>query len=375
MIYLDNSATTYPKPECVYKALDIANRDMAFNAGRGSYKMARQISDKIDETRELVANIIKTNKNNVIFKNSSTSALNNILLGLEWNEGDNVYISPFEHNSVIRPLEQIKRKYNINEIILPFDKTTWDINDEVWNMFALKKPKCVICSSKSNVTGYKLPTKEIFRESKKYNSINVLDGSQSFGVDRNISTENTDFIVFAGHKSLYASFGVAGFIKLTDTKLKIVEFGGTGSDSLNLNMPEVLPSKYEAGSKNVVAIMGLNESIKWLEKNHIEQKEKELTNYLYEKLKEIPKVIIYTPTEAEKCVGILSINIEDYSPEDVATILDEDFDIAVRSGYHCAPFVHEFIGSKEYNGTVWISLNYFNSKEEIDKLIEALYTF
>lgn len=372
MIYLDNAATTFPKPEGVYKAIDIANRQMAFNSGRGSYKKAKDVAFVIDETRELLADIIKTNKNNVVFKTSSTSALNNILLGLDWNEGDNIYVSPFEHNSVIRPLEHIKKTYNVNIIVLPFDKKTWEISDEAWDMFALKKPKCVICSSKSNVTGYKIPVNKIFTQSKKYNSINILDASQSFGVDKKISKENTDFIVFAGHKSLYASFGVAGFIKLSNVEIKVTEFGGTGSDSLNPSMPDEFPIKYEAGSKNVVAIIGLNESLKWLQKHDVEKKEEELTRYLYKELTRIPKAIIYVPIEPQKCIGILSINIEGYSPDDVASILDEEFDIAVRKGYHCTPFIHEFIGSRVFNGTVRISLGYFNSKDEIDKLINAL---
>lgn len=374
MIYLDNAATTFPKPECVYKALDKANREMAFNAGRGSYKKARELSIKIDETRQKLADIVKTDKNNVIFKTSSTSALNNIIFGLSWNIGDNIYVSPFEHNSVMRPLEKIKKKFNVNIIILPFDKQTWEISEETWNMFALKKPKCIICSAKSNVTGYKLPVQEIFKQGKRYDSINILDASQSFGIDKGISKENTDFIVFAGHKSLYASFGIAGFIKLSDINLEITQFGGTGSDSLNLNMPNEEPNKYEAGSKNIVAIIGLLESLKWLENTEVEEKEKELTKYLYKKLKNVKKVIVYTPVDEKKCIGILSINVQGYSAEEVGSILDEEFDIAVRTGYHCAPLIHDFINSMEFNGTIRISLNYFNNKQDIDKLIEALNT-
>ena len=374
MIYFDNAATTFPKPEGVYEALNNANRELAFNAGRGSYNKAKEASAKIDETRELLANIIKANKENVVFKTSATTALNNIILGLEWTSGDNVYISPFEHNSVIRPLEYIKKKYNINVIVLPFSKKTWDLEEDVYDMFALKKPKCIICSSISNVTGFKLPISEIFLEGKKYNSINVLDASQSYGVDRRIKKDNLDFVIFAGHKSLYASFGVAGFITLGNVRPKIIEFGGTGSDSLNPSMPLEMPTKYEAGSKNIVAISGLNESLKWLEKNDVEKKEEELTKYLYEKLSCVSKVIIYVPCDIKKCMGIISINVEGYSAEDVGAILDEEFDIAVRTGYHCAPYVHDFIGSREFNGTVRISMSYFNTFEEIDKLIEALKT-
>lgn len=374
MIYLDNAATTYPKPECVYEALNQANREMAFNAGRGSYKKARELSIKIDETRQLLADIVNTNKNNVIFKTSSTSALNNIILGIHWEEGDNIYISPFEHNSVIRPLEYIKNKYKLNIITIPFDKETWKLKPETWDMFALKKPKCIICSSKSNVTGYVLPIKELFQAGRKYNSINVLDASQSFGVDKTISKDNTDFIVFAGHKSLYASFGVAGFIKLSNVNVAITQFGGTGSDSLNPNMPEEMPNKYESGSKNIVAILGLNESLKWLQNTDVKEKEEELTQYLCDKLREIPKVRLYTPKDEKKCVGVISINVEGYPADEVGSILDEEYDIAVRTGYHCAPFIHDFIDSKQYNGTVRISLNYFNTKKEIDKLVEGLKT-
>ncbi len=272
----------------------------------------------------------------------------------------------------MRPLAYLREKYQINIITLPFDKNTWEINEEAWNLFAIKKPKCIICSSKSNVTGYKLPTKKIFEEAKKYKAITLLDASQSFGVDKSITKENTDFIVFAGHKSLYASFGVAGFIKLGNTPLKITQFGGTGSDSLNLDMPSELPAKYEAGSKNIIAILGLHESIQWLAKTNVHEKEEELTNYLYTKLKELPKVVIYTPSDFQKCVGLLSINVIGYKSDEVGSILDEEFDIAVRTGYHCAPLIHDFIGSKEYNGTVRISLNYFNTKEDIDTLIEAI---
>ena len=323
----------------------------------------------------LLADIVGTSKNNIVFKTSSTSALNSIILGIHWDEGDNIYVSPFEHNSLMRPLEYIRKKYKTNIIMLPFEKETWEVKQEVWDMFTLKKPKCILCSSKSNVTGYILPIRKIFQEGKKYSSINILDASQSFGTDRSIEKENTDFIVFAGHKSLYSSFGVAGFIKLSNIELEITQLGGTGSDSLNLNMPEEMPSKYESGSKNVVAILGLNESLKWLKTVNVKEKEEELTQYLYEKLKEIPKIILYTPKDAKRCVGVISINVKGYQADEVGSILDEEFDIAVRTGYHCAPFVHDFIDSRQYNGTVRISFNYFNTKEEIDRLIEALKSF
>lgn len=372
MIYFDNAATTFPKPEEVYDALNVANRELAFNAGRGSYKEAQRASKIIEETREGIASFVDSNKENVIFTTSSTEALNFIIFGLDFKEGDNVYVSPFEHNSIMRPLEEIRKRYNIKIHIIPFDKDTWELSDDIEDLFTLNKPDYIFCSSKSNVTGYCLPFRRLFEMGKKYNAINILDASQSFGIDKNITKDNTDFIVFAGHKSLYASFGIAGFIKLYNNKLKTWIFGGTGSDSLNLEMPEEEPIKYEAGSKNIVAIYGLNTSIKWLKRTDINEKEKELSNYLLQEIRKIEKIKYYIPKKVDNWSGILSINVDGYTAEEVGSILKDEFDICVRTGYHCAPYIHDFIDSKKYYGTIRISLNYFNTKKDIDELLKAL---
>lgn len=375
MIYLDNAATTYPKPECVYKALDIANRN-AFNTGRGSYKVAREQSAVVDNVRMKLLKISKMDNADVIFTSSATSALNAILLGIEYKEGDNIYISPFEHNSVIRVLEAVKNKYNINIIQIPFDKKTWNVNEEeLKNLFVLNKPKIIILSHVSNVTGLLLPYELLFRLGKKYNSINVLDSSQAFGIVNIEEASNIDFIVFAGHKSLYASFGIAGFIKRKSESLKKYIFGGNGSDTMNPNMPDFGYAAYEAGSPNIVAISGLNASIDWILKENIYEEEKNNTNYLISELSKLDKVKIFIPEKnKEKIIGIVSIGVDGYSSDEVGKILDDEFDISVRTGFHCAPFVHDFIDSMEYNGTVRISLSHFTSKEDIDYLIKALKT-
>lgn len=372
MIYLDNAATTFPKPEELYKAIEYANREYAFNAGRGSYKKAKTISKLIDETRENIGKMVGAQKENVIFSTSATEALNIIIFGIEWKEGDNVYVSPFEHNSILRPLEEVRKRYNINIKILPFKKDNWDVDDMFEDQFSIEKPKCVFCSAKSNVTGFHLPYKKIFEASKRYNSINVLDASQSYGVDKNIRIDNVDFIVYAGHKSLYATFGIAGFVDCGNVKLKQFIFGGTGSDSLNLDMPDELPTRYEAGSKNAIAIFGLHESSKWVLNNNIEEKERVLFLYFYDKIKNNKKIIKYLPKDITNFSGIMSINVEGYMPDEVGNILDEEYDICVRTGYHCSPYVHDFIGSKDYYGTIRISFNYFNTKEDVDQLVDAL---
>ena len=372
MIYLDNAATTYPKPEEVYVALDKANRN-AFNTGRGSYKCARVASEIKESVRNKILELNNLKNGKVIYTNSATVSLNELIFGIDLKENDYVYISPFEHNSIIRPLEELKKRIKINIEIIPFDKETWNPDyDKINDMFAIHHPSAIFLSQVSNVTGYILPYENIFKLSEKYNSINILDASQGFGIVPISNYENINYIVFAGHKSLYASFGIAGYIKLKNDKLKQNIFGGTGSDTMNPNMPNTIPEGYEAGSPDIVSICGLNASIDWINSTDIYTHEKELTDYLIEKIKEIKKVKLFIPNNHENIFGIVSIGIKDYSSDDVGSILDDEYNICVRTGYHCAPLIHDFIESLEYNGTVRISLNYFNAKNDIDLLVQAL---
>lgn len=369
MIYLDNAATTYPKPEEVYKALDEANRN-SFNAGRGEYEVSKKAFKLIYDTRSRLGKLINVQAERVIFTSSATESLNLIINGMNFSRGDYVYISPFEHNAVVRPLNTLKKKFGLNIKTLPFNQKTWlpDL-DRIKNEFVINKPKAVFISHVSNVTGYMVPYKDIFELSKTYNSINVLDCAQSLGII-NPETDNVDYVIFAGHKSLYASFGVAGFVKLGEDNLEIFKSGGTGSDSLNPEMPDTLPYKYEAGSPNYVAIAGLNESLRWLENHDVYSHELKIYSMLVKELSKFENVEIYNP--GYDTFGVISFNVKGYDSSDVATILDEDFEICVRAGYHCAPLIHDFLDTKKYNGTVRVSLSYFNTKEEIDILINAL---
>ena len=372
MIYLDNAATTFPKPEEVYIELDNANRK-AFNNGRGSYKCAREASNIKEKVRKDILKLNNIKNGDVIYTSSATCSLNDIIFGIDVKEGDYIYVSPFEHNSIIRPLEELKKIKKINIEVLSFNKNSWQPNYDVINdQFAIHKPAAVFLSQISNVTGYIIPYDEVFEIANKYDSINVLDASQGYGVVQIKNFTYINYLVFAGHKSLYASFGIAGYIKLKQDELKTNIFGGTGSDTMNPNMPQDIPDKYEAGSPNIVAISGLNASINWLENNDVYNHEKQLTEYLINELKKNKKIKLFIPDDVNNIFGIVSIAVDGYSSDDVGKILDDEFDICVRTGYHCAPLVHDFIESLVYNGTVRISLGFFNKKEDINALIDAL---
>lgn len=372
MIYLDNAATTFPKPEPVYEGMDKANRKYAVNAGRGSYKAAQKAAKVIDDTRILIRKLVAADViADVVFSPSITVALNQVIKGISWENNDIVYVSPYEHNAIARTLNSLS---GIRVIELPINKKTFEIDIEKMKyLFAKDRPKAVFCTHISNVTGYILPVEKVFNEAKKYNAITVLDSAQSLGlIEVNSKKIDADIIAFAGHKTLYGPFGIGGFINISNISLNVVLTGGTGTDSLNLDMPEQNTTKYEPSSFNIVAIAGLYEALKCLDINRNYQHEKILTDYLVDNLNNIKGVTCFVPLDRNKHIGIISFVIHGYKSDDVGMILDEDYDIAVRTGYHCAPYIHKYLDDKEYLGTVRIGVSQFNSKEDIKELIKSI---
>lgn len=375
MIYLDNAATTFPKPECVYKAMDETNRKLSINAGRGSYKLAREASSLITETKDQLRKLVHADSTaSVVFSPSVTIALNQIINGLNWREGATVYVSPYEHNAVARTIHKVAREKGLQVLMLPIDRKSMEIDlDKTVYEFSKSKPFAVICTHVSNVTGYVLPISDIFCEAKKYNAITVLDSAQSLGlIETDVRQLNADIIAFAGHKCLYGPFGIGGFINVAGVSLNEFITGGTGSDSLNLNMPAGAEARFEAASTNIVAIAGLNAALKDLDVKKCFEHERKLTDYLIQNLENVKGVKMFLPSDLSKHVGIVSFVIEGMSSEDVGSILDEDFDIAVRTGYHCAPWIHEYLNDRAFLGTVRIGTGQFTIKEEIDSLVAAV---
>lgn len=374
MVYLDNAATTFPKPESVYVAMDKINREGSVNAGRGSYKLAQNASELIVDTKMKIRQLVHLDISAaVIFSPSITIAMNQIINGLHLRENAVVYVSPYEHNAVARSLFKLSKKIALVIKELPLDDNLEIDVEKMKYEFSKDKPDAVFCTHVSNVTGYILPVKEIFAEAKKHGSINILDSAQSMGlIELRADLIDVDLIGFAGHKTLYGPFGIGGFINVSGVDLDTFIAGGTGSDSLNLEMPFGNESRFESASTNIIAVAGLNAALVNLnQKKHLAYEQK-LTSYLIEKLSLIKGIKLYLPSSTEKHVGIVSFTLDDMNSEDVGIILDEDFNIAVRTGYHCAPYIHKYLRDERFLGTIRVGLSQFTTKSDIDQLIDAL---
>lgn len=377
MIYLDNAATTYPKSENVYRAMDEANRNLAVNAGRGSYRVARNAETLIEDTRKNLLHLVCGKDDyHVVLTPSATLAMNEIIGGLCWRQGENVYVSPFEHNAVMRNLNIVANKYHLNIIELPLNKDmTIDLTKTEY-LFAKKRPDKVFLSHVSNVTGYILPLEELSGLVRKERAVMIVDGSQSLGlVPVDLRKLDVDFFVFAGHKTLYGPLGIGGFFMRNEAILEIHIAGGTGTNSLNLEMPQSLPERYEPASKNIVAVAGLNAALKDMgtERKRILWllEEQRLAKKLEKELSQIDRVQMYS-VNSENRTGIVAFNIEGLNAADVGMILDEDYDIAVRTGYHCAPLIHKYLKDESFHGVVRASVGRYTTKQDVETLACAI---
>lgn len=375
MAYFDNAATTFPKPEQVYSFADKFYREYGVNVGRGQHKLAFTASKLVAETRELLLNMFNCPAKKVVFTPSATIAMNIVLQGLEIRDNYTIYLSPFEHNAVTRIVYALQGVYKLNIVELAVDKQTLQYNTEkIKYQFAKNKPNLVIVSHASNVCGVVAPIKDICEMAKSYGSTNVIDMAQTAGlIETDLRSDIYDYAIFAGHKTLYSEFGVAGFICKADAALKPILFGGTGVDSANQELPNTIPERFEIASPNIRAIASLNASLKWLNENgihNVSAKEKENHAKLIRVLNEFDNLTVVAPVDSDNSIGVVSAVFDGYSSDSIGNVLS-DKDIAVRTGLHCAPSAHKFLGTFPA-GTVRFSVSYFNTDEDFEKLKEAL---
>jgi cysteine desulfurase family protein len=373
--YFDNAATTFPKPEEVYAFTDRFYRECGVNVGRGQYKLAGKAAAMVGETRELLLSLNHCKDKRVVFTHTATEALNIILKGIPLDSGGNVYVSPFEHNAVLRTLHDMVGSVGIHVSMLAFDKENgvYDL-ERIKYQFADCRPSLVVISHASNVCGILAPISEMFRLAKNFGATTVVDMCQTMGlVDTDLGNPAIDYAVFAGHKTLYAPFGVAGFICPADSELRPLLFGGTGIDSASHAMPESIPERFEAGSLNTMAIAGLNASLRWLQGVGIDavfEAEQKHHTRLLGLLEQCGNIKIIPSMRGDDSIGVVSCVFDGYSSDSIGRILSEK-DIAVRTGLHCAPDAHRLLGTFP-GGAVRFSVGYFNTDEDFGMLRDAL---
>ena len=373
-IYLDNAATSFPKPKEVATAVYDFMVNNGTSSGRGSYKKAMQSDYIVYECRKLIGKLFNfDNPKKVIFTSNVTDSLNIAMRGI-LKENDHVITSSLEHNAVWRCLKTLERDINIKIDTVECSKDGIT-NPQDIKKYIKKDTALIVFTQASNVLGTIQPIREIGAIAREHNIPFLVDSAQSAGAMKiDVKEDNIDILAFTGHKSLLGPMGTGGLIINTNIDIKPLKAGGTGGDSAYEYQPDYYPNHLETGTSNVSGIAGLREAIKFLNKEGIENihnKEKELTKYALEKLETVKDIEIYGPKDCEKMLSVISFNIKDKRPEDVGSILDQKYDIMLRAGLHCAPTTHSVIGTKE-RGTLRIGLGYFNEKEDIDKLVEAL---
>lgn len=375
MVYFDNAATTFPKPDEVYSFMDKFYRECGVNVGRGQHNLANKASLMVSETKDMVKELLNCKDKEVVFTSSATESLNVVLQGLTWNDNYTVYVSPFEHNSVMRVLYQLQTIYKINIKFLTVDKCNLNYDlERIKYDFQENKPNVVVISHASNVCGLIAPIMDICNLAKEYDAATVIDMAQTAGlIPCDLSSISADYIIFAAHKTLYGSFGLGGIIMKSGSILKPLLYGGTGIDSASRGMPTTVPEKFEAGSHNIQAIAALNASLKWINTIGIEniyEKEKAYTEKLVALLKDFDNIKLIGYKDSSSNIGVVSCVFDGYSSDNIGQVLN-DKEIAVRTGLHCSPTAHEFFGTFP-EGTVRFSVGYFNTDNDLDELKEAL---
>lgn len=373
MIYFDNAATTFPKPNEVYDFMDKFNRNFAFNISRGNYDDLSGLQNIVSGTRQMLLNLFNCNPNyRVAFTPSATISINTVLQGLSYKNIKNIYITPFEHNAVLRTLYYLQKKYNFDIITLKMsiNNLEYDVYS-IQAQFNIKKPDILVMSHASNAFGIVCPIKKIIPLAKKFECTTILDCAQTAGLlDIDMYDNSIDYLIFAGHKTLYAPFGVSGIVMRDNSTLSPLYYGGTGILSQEKYMPNSIPERFEAGSLNTLSVAGLYASLKWIEKitaKKIREKESKLKAELVQCLNQFSNIKVIGNNSG---IGIISCIFESYSPDEIGKILKER-KIAVRTGLHCSPLAHQAVGTFPL-GTVRFSLSYFSSIQEIKELEKTL---
>jgi cysteine desulfurase family protein len=372
MIYLDNAASSWPKPPEVNETMTEVLRECGANPGRSGHQMSVQAGELIYTTRSNLAKLFGVhNPDDIAFTQNATEALN---LGLKGflQPGDHVITTSFEHNSVRRPLEYL-RKLGV-EITYINGSSGVPLPREI-EAAVKTNTKLLVITHASNLTGVVFPIEEYGRVALKHNIKTMVDASQTAGyLPIDVQEMGIDLLAFTGHKSLYGPQGTGGLYIHPEIELQPLLHGGTGGYSELIEQPPVRPDRYESGTRNTVGISGLGAGVRFVEKtglDAIRNHEEKLTTFLTEGLAEQPAIKIYTPENGTRRCPIVSFSVDGYAASEVGYILDQHYQIAVRAGLHCSPLAHESLGTTQ-EGLVRASFGFYNTVEHVEELLNAL---
>ncbi|MFY0546285.1 aminotransferase class V-fold PLP-dependent enzyme [Brevibacillus sp. H7] len=374
IIYLDNAASTWPKPPGVKEAMAEVIDQFAANPGRGGHALAMKASKTVFRTRVQLSRLFGIqNPNDLFFYLNATQALNQAIKGL-LTEGDHVVTSSIEHNSVRRPLEYLRRTKKV-QITYVEPRSDHLFHAEDFANALKPNTRLMVVSHASNLTGVILPIGELGKIAKQHGVVFLVDASQTAGVlPIQVDEMNIDMLAFPGHKGLYGPQGTGGLYVKSDIDLEPLIHGGTGSQSEAIEQPTTRPDRYESGTANTVGLAGLLAGVNFiLEKGveNIHEHEWGLSRKAILGLREIPGVEVYGPALPVERVGVVSFNIAGVDASEASFILDQQYGIATRAGYHCTPLGHKTAGT-EQRGAVRASFGIFNTEEEVDTLVNAV---
>jgi cysteine desulfurase family protein len=376
-IYLDNAATTWPKPESVYAAVDHYQREIGAPNGRSGYSEALASNRIVERARRGVADLIgAVDSNQVIFANNGTDALNLAIRGLV-RPGDHVVTTVCDHNSVLRPLRALGERAGVAVSYVPCDSFGFVSPDDV--RAALRpNTRLVAVIHASNVTGAIQPIEAIGTIVREHGAYYLVDAAQSLGhVPVDVTQFPVDLLAAPGHKGLLGPLGT-GVLYIrpgVERELEPLRYGGTGTQSDEDRQPDVLPDKYEPGNHNLIGLAGLAAACDFLKQETIgavQAHHDELVSRLLDGLRDAPGLTIHGPLSAANRTSVVSITVDGYEPQELAAVMEASHRIQCRAGLHCAPRMHAALGTTAGGGTVRLSPGYFTTLEQIDAVVSAI---